>query len=75
MRNFDVQAVKNELKQMTILHRPKRYSRSKLDKWDYELLALRDEGVTLKELQYWLKHKNNVDCNISTISRWFKNHA
>jgi len=75
MRDFDAKAVKKELKQITKLRKPKRYSRSKLDEWRYELPALRAEGVTLKELQYWLKHKNNVDCALSTISRWFHQHA
>jgi len=76
MKNFDAQTVAKQLRQVTILRRVKRYSRSKLDEWRYELCALRAEGVTLKELQRWLHQEGKTPCAISTISRWLsKNHA
>jgi len=71
---FDPKAESQRLKQKTDLRRKKRYSRSKLDQYQSELLALHAEGCTLEALQIWLK-ENRITCAPSTIQRWLKRHA
>lgn len=71
---FDPKAESQRLKQKTDLRRKKRYSRSKLDKYTSELLALNTEGCTLEALQIWLQ-EHRITCDPSTIHRWLKRHA
>lgn len=74
MTTFDAKAEAKRLAAITELRKKKRYSRSKLDKYKFEILALRNEAATLQEIQIWLKEKK-VSVQISTISRWLKHHV
>lgn len=74
MTSFNAKSEAQRLTAITELRKKKRYSRSKLDKYKFEILALRNEAATLQEIQIWLKEKN-VSAQISTISRWLKNHV
>lgn len=74
MTSFNAKSEVQRLAAITELRKKKRYSRSKLDKYKFEILALRNEAATLQEIQIWLKEKN-VSAEISTISRWLKNHV
>lgn len=71
MAAFDAAAEAARLKRQTQLYRPKRYARSKLDKWRPEILALRAEGATLEQIQIWLR-EHRIRAELSTISRWLK---
>lgn len=71
MPTFDAVSETARLRNKAQLRRQKRWSRSKLDKWRPEVLALRAEGATLEQIQIWLKEKR-IDAEISTISRWLK---
>lgn len=55
------------------LRRP-RYSRSRLDRYAHELLALRDQGFSTAELQRWLRQRR-VKVAHSTVGRWLRRHA
>lgn len=73
MAAFDAAAEAARLKSQAQLYRQKRYSRSKLDKWRPEILALRAEGATLEQIQIWLR-EHHIRAEPSTISRWLKRH-
>lgn len=74
MTIFDAKSEVRRLKGITQLQKKKRYSRSKLDKYKAEIIALRSEGATQKEIQTWLKEKKLL-VERTTISRWLKNHV
>ncbi len=74
MTSFNAKSEVQRLAAITELRKKKRYSRSKLDKYKFEILALRNEAATLQEIQIWLKEKK-VSFQISTISRWLKHHV
>lgn len=74
MTSFNAKSEVQRLAAITELRKKKRYSRSKLDKYKFEILALRNEAATLQEIQIWLKEKK-VSVQISTISRWLKHHV
>ena len=74
MTSFNAKSEVQRLAAITELRKKKRYSRSKLDKYKFEILALRNEAATLQEIQIWLKEKK-VSVEISTISRWLKHHV
>lgn len=71
MTEFDAAAEVIRLQTHARLRRQKRYSRSKLDKWRPEILALRAEGATFEQIQIWLADQR-IRAEISTISRWLK---
>jgi len=54
--------------------KPKRFSRSRLDKFKFEILKLRKEGASLADIQFWLREKRIVVA-LSSISRWLKKHG
>jgi len=56
------------------LKKKKRFGTSQLDKWKYELIALREKGATLEQLQDYLQQKG-IRVVLSTISRWLNHHG
>ena len=56
------------------LKKKKSFGTSQLDKWKYELIALRNKGATLEQLQDYLQQKG-IHVVLSTISRWLSHHA
>ena len=56
------------------LKKKKRFGTSQLDKWKYELIALREKGATLEQLQDYLRQKG-IRVVLSTISRWLNHHG
>ena len=56
------------------LKKKKRFGVSRLDKWKYELINLRNNGATLEQLQDYLNQKG-IRVVLSTISRWLNHHA
>ncbi len=55
------------------LKKEKRFGVSQLDKWKYELIALRNKSATMEQLQDYLKQKD-IRVVLSTISRWLNHH-
>jgi hypothetical protein len=53
--------------------RKKRYSKSRLDKFSFEIFELKKAGASLADIQLFLK-KQRVKVVLSTIQRWLKNH-
>ena len=74
MKKFDCEQEVNKLKTQTRTIRKRTYSISKLDKYNDELKALHREGVTISELQRWLRAKR-VKIAWSTIYRWIAKHG
>lgn len=63
-----------EIKVLSKIKRKTRYSKSKLDKYHDELLALRSSGATFTECKAWLQSRK-VRVAWSTVQRWFTNHG
>lgn len=74
MSEFNASKEADRLSKKTNLRKKKRYSISKLDKYKFEILALRAEGCTLKQIEIWLKEKR-IKAAISTIQRWLKKNG
>ena len=68
---FDAEKELAEIKKIKKLVRKKRYSRSRLDKYKDELLALRKAGGSISDLQRWLRLRR-VKVAWSTVQRWIK---
>lgn len=71
---FDLDAELSALKQHTQIRKRHKYARSRLDKYQSELLRLRRGGANIVELQHWLR-KQRVKVAHSTVSRWLKKHG
>jgi arginine repressor len=71
---FDAKSELEEIKQSRKKIRRKRYTKSRLDKFKFELLKLHKSGASLGDLQFFLK-KNRTKVAQSTISRWLKKHG
>jgi len=71
---FDAIAELEEIKRKRKVSKRKRYYKSKLDKFKFELLKLHKSGASLGDLQFFLR-KNRTKAAISTIQRWLKKHG
>jgi hypothetical protein len=71
---FDAVAELEEIKRKRKVSKRKRYYKSKLDKFKFELLKLHKSGASLGDLQFFLK-KNRTKVAQSTIHRWLKKHG
>ena len=71
---FDVPAEAARLKAETRTRRRARHTRSRLDRYAHELLALADEGCTPAELRRWLRN-HRVHVHHSTVARWLRRRA
>ena len=71
---FDASAGATRLRAQTRARRRPRYRRSRLDRYQRELLALRDEGCTTAELQRWLL-AHRIPVQHATVARWLRRHG
>jgi len=71
---FDAIAELEEIKRKRKVSKRKRYYKSKLDKFKFELLKLHKSGASLGDLQFFLR-KNRTKVAQSTIHRWLKKHG
>lgn len=63
-----------ELNIQTKVIRKRRYVISRLDKYKGELLTLYKKGVTIAELQRWLRQRK-IKVVYSTVYRWIQKHG
>ena len=70
---FDAAAEADRLRAQTRARRRPRYRRSRLDRYQGELLALREEGCTTAELQRWLL-AHRIRVQHATVARWLRRH-
>ena len=70
--DFNAAKVAKEQKRKTQLIRRTTWkrSRSRLDRLTYEILALRDEGLSIAEIQRWLQKEKRIKVHRTTVSRW-----
>ena len=71
---FDAPAEAARLKAETRIRRRARHTRSRLDRYAHELLALADEDCTPAELRRWLRDRH-VHVHHSTVARWLRRHG
>jgi len=71
---FDAISELKEIKKSRKKIRRKRYTKSRLDQFQFELLELHKKSARLGDLQFFLK-KNRTKVALSTIQRWLKKHA
>jgi len=69
MEKFDPQKELLEVKNLQEVRRKKKLFKSKLDKFEHQLKALRDAGASIAQMQIWLK-QNNIKVSRSTVWRW-----
>ena len=74
MSDFDPELEVKKLQKQTSIIRKTRYSKSRLDRYKGELLALRKSGATCAELQRFLRTKR-VKVAFTTVSRWLTKHG
>ena len=76
MTDFDAELEVKKLKKQTSTIRKTRYSKSKsrLDRYKGELLALSKEGSSCAELQRYLRTKR-IKVAYTTVSRWLAKHG
>ena len=75
MAIFDAKTQSEILKQQTKEIRKQRYRRSKLDRYKFELLSLKELGTSVAELQRFLRKEHRIIVHHSTLSRWVKKHG
>ena len=71
---FDATAEVASLKAATKARRRLRRTPSRLDRHTHELLALRDAGATVAELQRWLEARR-VRVHRTTVGRWLRRRS
>lgn len=74
MTDFDAELEVKKLKKQTSTIRKTRYSKSRLDRYKGELLALSKEGSSCAELQRYLRTKR-IKVAYTTVSRWLAKHG
>lgn len=72
--DFDVNNELKKLREQTKIIRKRRYSRSRLDKYAGELLAMYRAGATTAQLQRWLR-RHRIKVVHSTVARWLAKHG
>lgn len=77
MSDFDVQSELSALKAQTQSMRKRSYSarKSRLDKYQHQLLSLHQAGATAAELQRWLRSQKRIKVAHSTVLRWLEKHG
>ena len=63
-----------QMKLQTKLIRKRRYVKSRLDRFKGELLNLYIQGLSIAELQRWLK-KKRIKVAYSTVYRWVQKNG
>lgn len=66
---FDPTSEVARLANLQEIRRKKRLFKSRLDKFEHQLLALNQAGASLAQLQLWLKEQG-LKVSRSTVSRW-----
>jgi len=74
LMNFDAVATLEEIKKKRKVSKRKRYAKSKLDKFKFELLKLHKSSASLRDLQFFLA-QNRTKVAPSTIQRWLKKNG
>lgn len=74
MSEFNAELEVKKLKQQTSIIRKKRFSKSRLDRYQGELLTLHRAGATCAELQRFLRSKK-IKVVHSTVWRWLNKHG
>lgn len=74
MSEFNAELEVKKLKQQTSIIRKKRFSKSRLDRYQGELLTLHRAGATCAELQRFLRSKK-IKVVHSTVWRWLDKHG
>ena len=74
MNEFDPDLEVKKLKKQTSIIRKTRFSKSRLDRYKGELLALKNSGSSCAELQRYLRGKR-VKVAYTTVSRWLAKHG
>ncbi|CAM3967627.1 hypothetical protein [Vibrio aerogenes] len=77
MSDFDVQTELAALQAQTRSIRKRNYSqrKSRLDKYQFQLLELHRAGATAAEIQRWLRANKRCSVVHSTVQRWLKKHG
>jgi len=70
---FDAVSELEEIKRKRKAFKQKRVKKSKLDKFETQLLKLHKSGASLGDLQFFLL-KNSTKVALSTIHRFLKKH-
>jgi DNA invertase Pin-like site-specific DNA recombinase len=75
MKNFDAVAEVAILKAQTESRKKRSYTqrKSKLYKFNFEIIKLRENGASFAEIQSWLLTKKRLKVSRTTISRFFNN--
>jgi len=68
---FEPESVLISLRQRQALRRRRCFTRSKLDRFRAEVVALHRAGATLAQLKLWL-HDRRIDVSRTTIMRYLK---
>jgi len=71
---FDAQKEAAELKKRRKLKYQQRHGRSRLDRFEGQILALRKAGSKSVEIQDWLR-ANRIQVSLSTVTRWVRKHG
>ncbi len=74
MTEFNPSSELAVLRRQTSTIRKRRYARSRLDRYQDELLSLRQAGASVAELQRWLR-LHRIKVAHSTVSRWLAKHG
>ncbi|MGB1309686.1 MAG: hypothetical protein ACPG47_00715 [Leucothrix sp.] len=74
MSEFDVELEVKKLKKQTSTIRKKQFYKSRLDRYQGELLTLHKAGATCAELQRFLRTKR-IKVVHSTVWRWLDKHG
>lgn len=74
MTDFNPSAELASLRHDTRTLRKRRYARSRLDRYQDELLSLRQAGASVAELQRWLR-SHRIKVAHSTVLRWLAKHG
>ncbi len=61
-----------QVREILAAGRRKPYRKSKLKKYQTELIQLQQQGASLAELQTWLRKRQKIAVHRSTISRFLK---
>ena len=64
----------NQLKKQTKALRTKRYGKSRLDRYEKILLALKNSGASVAEMQRWL-HSKRIKVVWTTVYRWLQKNG
>lgn len=69
---FDAHAELSRIRSRRAEARRKIFRRSRLDKYRFELLAMREAGASFADLQEWLRVERRCKISRSTVARYIK---